>query len=515
MSGIHTSYEYKITSDPALMDRVYGTTPKIREILNNNFLKLDKKSIIEKLLNDIEKYPTIPQFKQQLATAYMLQKLSKKATECNHWLYKEHPTYLFALLNKAFDKYNQKNYEGMLEFLGNDLQLESLYPDRKEFHIDEVMNYLSACAIYRNATEPDNVQKDIILEVMEELDEESAVLERTIDTIEKYNIETASEWMSSLRAKEKHVETVFAQSIPKSNVAPSFNNLLFNELYKAYGDIDQSIITEILNLPNNVINSECQKIINDSIARFHFFNTNKDENTFFLIHALLILGETGNRDNLPLFLQILRQSEDYYELYLGDILTEIAWSALYKISSNDISLLFQFLIEPNKYVFCKTVVTRVLEEFVLNNVLPKEKLIKEYVELLHFFLANKNNTSIIDSYIVADIVSFLVDLKAQEHYPLLQKMYEEELVSIMAVGTYNELMYRKEKYPVKTADKLDNIFEIYNNIAGWQSNDTEDDYDDYEEVLPIRTEPKIGRNDNCPCGSEKKFKKCCLDKGIY
>jgi uncharacterized protein len=26
----------------------------------------------------------------------------------------------------------------------------------------------------------------------------------------------------------------------------------------------------------------------------------------------------------------------------------------------------------------------------------------------------------------------------------------------------------------------------------------------------INTEPKIGRNDPCPCGSGKKFKKCCL-----
>jgi len=25
-----------------------------------------------------------------------------------------------------------------------------------------------------------------------------------------------------------------------------------------------------------------------------------------------------------------------------------------------------------------------------------------------------------------------------------------------------------------------------------------------------RTEPRIGRNDPCPCGSGKKYKKCCL-----
>lgn len=30
---------------------------------------------------------------------------------------------------------------------------------------------------------------------------------------------------------------------------------------------------------------------------------------------------------------------------------------------------------------------------------------------------------------------------------------------------------------------------------------------------PVRTGPKVGRNDVCPCGSGKKFKKCCLGKG--
>lgn len=32
-----------------------------------------------------------------------------------------------------------------------------------------------------------------------------------------------------------------------------------------------------------------------------------------------------------------------------------------------------------------------------------------------------------------------------------------------------------------------------------------------ETTEPIRTGPKIGRNDPCSCGSGKKYKKCCLD----
>lgn len=31
----------------------------------------------------------------------------------------------------------------------------------------------------------------------------------------------------------------------------------------------------------------------------------------------------------------------------------------------------------------------------------------------------------------------------------------------------------------------------------------------------VRKKKKIGRNEPCPCNSGKKFKKCCIDKGIY
>jgi hypothetical protein len=39
------------------------------------------------------------------------------------------------------------------------------------------------------------------------------------------------------------------------------------------------------------------------------------------------------------------------------------------------------------------------------------------------------------------------------------------------------------------------------------------DFPDYDLLEPyIRPAPKIGRNDPCPCGSGKKYKKCCLGK---
>lgn len=34
----------------------------------------------------------------------------------------------------------------------------------------------------------------------------------------------------------------------------------------------------------------------------------------------------------------------------------------------------------------------------------------------------------------------------------------------------------------------------------------------YSDSVTVRIEEKIGRNDPCPCGSGKKYKKCCIDK---
>jgi SWIM/SEC-C metal-binding protein len=46
--------------------------------------------------------------------------------------------------------------------------------------------------------------------------------------------------------------------------------------------------------------------------------------------------------------------------------------------------------------------------------------------------------------------------------------------------------------------------------------DKPEDITDIERTIlarePARAAPKIGRNDPCPCGSGKKFKKCCVDQ---
>lgn len=73
---------------------------------------------------------------------------------------------------------------------------------------------------------------------------------------------------------------------------------------------------------------------------------------------------------------------------------------------------------------------------------------------------------------------------------------------------------------VKTAERAEEIIALCND-RGWKvivgiEPDKPEDISDVERLLnppvPIRGEPKVGRNAPCPCGSGLKFKKCCLNK---
>ena len=70
---------------------------------------------------------------------------------------------------------------------------------------------------------------------------------------------------------------------------------------------------------------------------------------------------------------------------------------------------------------------------------------------------------------------------------------------------------------VKTKKRSEEVAKIFEE-NGWKytiklDNDKPEDITDLELLLnwpkPMEAETKVGRNDPCPCGSGKKYKKCC------
>jgi SWIM/SEC-C metal-binding protein len=73
---------------------------------------------------------------------------------------------------------------------------------------------------------------------------------------------------------------------------------------------------------------------------------------------------------------------------------------------------------------------------------------------------------------------------------------------------------------VQSEERAQRVLEFCNDndivvVVGLEP-DKPEDLSDIERAIaarePARAALKIGRNDPCPCGSGKKFKKCCVDQ---
>ena len=91
-----------------------------------------------------------------------------------------------------------------------------------------------------------------------------------------------------------------------------------------------------------------------------------------------------------------------------------------------------------------------------------------------------------------------------------ESLKEPNPIETMDEDTVVSLAFDKEKlYKNMVAAKADWLYEL----PQWKEIYSEEElkklYKEQKESTTIRKEKKIGRNDPCPCGSGKKYKKCC------
>jgi hypothetical protein len=264
--------------------------------------------------------------------------------------------------------------------------------------------------------------------------------------------------------------------------------------------------------------------------------TSSDEEDASLTVLVHVLGEIGDgRAFLPL-MRVLALPSEELELLLGDAITEALGSVLISLAGDRAAVLEEALADTGIDDFVRAAVFEAWTRLALIGTVPKERaqaFLSDYPVRVGLDTSDFGWSSWVDSVTALGLAE-MTDF-ARRHLPTKAVMtsvfdvpnvtyddFERQLAETLAdpeswkderkyqpfSGTIEELSNwygYSEKYRQERARGEAEEDEAK---QGWAFEDGQGFGAPYIAANSYRD---VGRNDPCPCGSGKKFKKCCLN----
>ncbi|MBN1556327.1 MAG: DUF1186 domain-containing protein [Phycisphaerae bacterium] len=266
------------------------------------------------------------------------------------------------------------------------------------------------------------------------------------------------------------------------------------------------------------------------------FDWPEDENDFSgfaSIHAWRCLAQLGATELLPLLLEMmdpLNELDD--DWYLSEF--PLAFERLGPTCLKDLE---EYLADETHLPFPRSVAANGMAHIALQSPETRKDVIPAICRALERFEEN-------DVFFNAFLISSLLDLNATESAELIERAHAADRVDTDVNGNWNDVrqllgvkglgiiseeladqktlfqkmgeLFHKQMETISFLNTLDNhsSYDEYSdafdptpfNDGMYES--TSEDATPYTPTAPIRSEGKIGRNEPCPCGSGKKYKKC-------
>ena len=508
--------DYIIVEHDAFNEK-YGLTPALWSILDKYRSDIGNKhnlslAILE-LRKLVNKYPAIPHFKNSLASAYLANKQKEQYYEIVQQIIPAFPDYTMSRCGLAHQYLSAKQPDKASELLGKNLDLNELYPGRnRQFMELEVIHYHTAVVFYLMKTNNlPEAQKHF--EYIENLSPFSV----NIHELRQNMLLLTLEFFKDNPRKVKTVE-VIAEQVEHADKMPDFENPVIIRLYLHRDMIAREDIRLLMALPRESLIRDLEKVLIDSIARFDYFkDTAEKYKTDAPFHALYLLSALQAEEALDTLFTVMRQDKDYYNFWFGDVLTEEFWQFIYNMGQNRSDRLLDFIKEPNRYKYIRTSIDFTMKQIAFRQQERKEEVVSWFVEALQYMLDHQNDDGIFDSTVYKFLFGDLLRVAEKKHLPVILPLYDEQLVE--TPDRYS--LHQIKKYIVEpdiditnhaVSTTFDQLFDVWlkwykpaNNARQNQKKSTEKT----AKSKPVDASNKSGRNDPCPCGSGKKYKKCC------
>jgi len=257
---------------------------------------------------------------------------------------------------------------------------------------------------------------------------------------------------------------------------------------------------------------------------------NLEDYYFGHIYALFFLAYFREKSAFSLVMQIASLPGEWPDTLLGDTITEDLASIIASVYDGNISLIQKLIESETTNTWARDAALRSLLILVQSNQLERDWVIQYFKQLF------RRPDLSFDEMLITHLVCASADLYPVELYDEIKLAYANQQVdtwrikireidSIISMSKEDALakyLYDDRRYHL--------ITDIIKSMSWWacfnekksrnfnfndENNDDDDEYDwEFSEDSEIETyrrgSPKIGRNEPCPCGSGKKYKKCCL-----
>ena len=259
-----------------------------------------------------------------------------------------------------------------------------------------------------------------------------------------------------------------------------------------------------------------------------------DTNNMLHVFAIHLLAQFREKRAYPLLVKILMAPDDVPDDLFGDTLTEGLNRLLASVYSGDPEPLKRLVEGEDINEWVRGAAIDSFLVLASAGLMSREEVVSYYQSLFRGKLKGQNEN------VWAVLAGAVADLPAPELVEDLRKAYEEGLVEEGMIGfeeAKEEALTPTEKKPEWKRKAVQLIGDTVSEMEWWAAFHEEDtprfpepEYSDslpgrggfetpaftppaaptYSPAVPlVRAEPKIGRNDPCPCGSGKKYKKCC------
>ncbi len=271
-----------------------------------------------------------------------------------------------------------------------------------------------------------------------------------------------------------------------------------------------------------------------------------DEQQAILFFGTLLLGELKYSPALEKCLQLFARSDSFLtplESVFGDVLTELTPTLFYNVLDGNTQALCNYIVDGHQAMYCKASAIEavfaqyeagIIDEFVLS------AHVTRWITVFSALPSSTNSflmSALADSCIEYQLDDFKAQFIGLCDNDLGDKgLFDEERFKQCEVKAWN----RSGTPKLIESGMIQTEFNVITTLSAWADDDSEDEeldsiinedfegfdslmeeggllanimYDEntiLENSVPVSSLKMAGRNDPCPCGSGKKYKKCCL-----